>query len=82
MNSCCCFLLLTEASLASPELLLVPEHLKPNFLEGVVEDGLFFPTALFLPFQSNVVSIQDKSKDWTYISPSLILLFMCDKGLI
>lgn len=61
VNSCCHFLLLTDESLTSPELLLVPEHLKPDFLEAVVEDGLFFAIAFFLPVRSNV-SIQDKSR--------------------
>lgn len=61
VNSCCHFLLLSDVSLVSPELLLVREHLKPDCLEAVVDDGLFFAIAFFLPVQSNV-SIQDKSR--------------------
>lgn len=80
-NSCCHFLLLTDASLASPEILLVPEHLKPNFLEAVVKNGLFFAIAFFLPFPFNV-SIQDQTSVGSYINPSLILFFVCGKGLI
>lgn len=37
------------------------EHMKPNFLEALVEDGFFFLIAFFLPFQS-YVNIQDKSR--------------------